>query len=178
MIRRAVVLAAVLVSAACSEDPTTQTNAMPVQAPEAPEEDFSEGVSIQCAPLDGSIAVSRATTDDLQEIGGTIADGRWVLSASTLVGDDDPEQPPAGGRKAAVLSFSGKEVAWASDTDVYGNAKNECCRGTYAVDGTEMTLRVRCSDGNEEYVLPFGIDGTTLRLRTTGNEYVETYSKR
>lgn len=176
-----VVAVAALVAAACGDGDTTPANTFPTQADGGDEdEDFSAGVSIQCAPLDARVDIVKTALDDLDESGGPIADGRWVLTASLLV-DDEAEAdagPSVVGQKAAVLSFAGNEVAWSSDTDVFGNAKADCCRGRYTVDGAELTLEVRCNDGNDVFVLGYGAGATVLRIRTTGNEYVDTYTKR
>lgn len=166
---------------ACGDDVAQQPTVNPTQADGGDvEEDFSAGVSIQCPALDPRVDIVRTAVDDLDDKGGAIPDGRYVLTASNLV--DDELEPDAGtsviGQKAAALAFAGNEVAWASDTDVFGTPKNDCCRGRYTIEENEVTLEVRCNDGNEVFTLPYGVDGPTLRLRTTGNEYVDTYAKR
>jgi hypothetical protein len=179
MLRRALGASIVLLAYACSEAASAPPNALPSRADGgADEEDFSAGVSIQCPALEGRVDVVRTSLDDLDEKGGPIADGRWVLTASALVDDETDAGPVVVAQKAAAFAFAGNEVAWASDTDVFGTPKSDCCRGRYAVDGSELTLEVRCNGGNEAFVLAYGVDAMALRIRTSGNEYVDTYARR
>jgi len=153
---------------ACGKDESSPATTFPTHVDE---EDFSAGVSIQCAAVGTKLDVA-TSNDDLSPAGGTITDGRWELTQSFLP-DDEPI-----GKKASVLVFAGREVAWSSDTDIHGNAVDECCRGTWSVDGTDLDLHVRCKDGNEDYVFDYTAEPTKLRIRTTGSEYTDTYEKR
>src|SRR6476469_3122057 len=93
----------ILLLVACGKDETSPTTTFPIRGDEG-EEDFSAGVSIQCAPLGATVDVA-TSNEDLSPAGGAITDGRWVLTQSLL-----PDDEPVAGKKVAVFAFSGNEV--------------------------------------------------------------------
>jgi hypothetical protein len=148
--------APLLVLGACG-DGTSQDKTYPLESSVPPPRDAQstkdttppeEEASVDagtCPTLGAPIEVQHVEEDPNNEpIGGVIPDGTYVLSSAVFA-----DGAPDGGvafKRAALMTFSGKNVVWQFDTDDVGKPDPKCCIGTWAYNATVvMSLNMTCN---------------------------------
>lgn len=126
-------------------------DSQPAKDAAPPEEEADVPVEAGCLTLPAPIEVAVVVDDpNPGPIGGVVPDGTYVLTGAVFA-DDTRDAGSVAFKRAALMTFSGKDVVWQFDTDPIGRPEPTCCVGTWAYVGTPvMDLNMTCNGKPEQ----------------------------
>lgn len=131
--------------------PTTRpTKDVEVPIEPEPEPEPDAALDASCAPVGTPADIMNVPSDpDLMVNGGLVPDGTYVLTGGFFA--DATKDGGVAFKRAAQMTFSGKNLVWTFDTDLDGKPSAKCCAGTWVYQAGEavMAMNMTCNGQQE-----------------------------